>query len=255
MLSREAIIEGLKVRLLENPDIRAAWLGGSDANGRSDAASDVDLMLIVAKGRTESAAEAVEQAVESISPIRIRLRLPMPTWHGFEQAFYQLQNAPEDVMIDWLIIEEDQRHPWLEAERHGVPRVLFDRAGVVRSVPADLAACRSSAARKVEELRLKFPLFRHLPIKLARRGLPVDAAYFYQNLVLRAVVDMLRCVHCPQRFDFGFRYVRDDLPPQAYQVLQRLSWLSGPDRVEAAVAEAGTLFHEALAQWDREKTG
>ncbi|MBN8597965.1 MAG: nucleotidyltransferase domain-containing protein [Planctomycetes bacterium] len=250
MLNREEIISGLRERLHENPEIRAIWLGGSDANKRADAWSDIDLMVIGAPGKTEAVAAAIERAVEEISPIRIRFRLPMPTWHGFEQAFYQLENAPEELMIDWLIVEEGKPHPWFEKERHGVGRVLFDKIGVVKEQSVDVDACRGAAAKKVSELRLKFPLYRHLPVKFARRGLPVDAAYFYQALVLRPLVDLLRCVHCVERHDFGFRYLRDDLPRDVYGEIERLCWPSGPGEIPGAVERASALFQKALEQWD-----
>ncbi|MGH7242127.1 MAG: nucleotidyltransferase domain-containing protein [Phycisphaerales bacterium] len=250
MLTREEIINGLQTRLKENPDIRAAWLGGSDANGRADAWSDIDLMVIGAAGKTEAVATAIESAVESLSPIRIRFRLPAPTWHGYEQAFYQLENAPEDLMIDWVIVEEGKPHPWFEKERHGVARVLFDHIGAVKEQHVDLRASREEAAKKVSELRLKFPLYRHLPVKMARRGLPVDAAYFYQALVLRPLVDLLRCVHCTERHDFGFRYLKDDLPPEIYAGVARLCWLPGPQHIESAAREATVLFDQTLAAWD-----
>lgn len=250
MLKREEIIHGLEAGLRENPDIRAAWLGGSDANKRADEWSDIDLMVIGAPGKTEAVASAIEMAVERVSPIRIRFRLPMPTWHGFEQAFYQLENAPEDLMIDWLIVEEGKPHPWFEKERHGVGRILFDKVGLVKEQHVDVRACRGAAEKKVKEVRLKFPLYRHLPVKFARRGLPVDAAYFYQALVLRPLVDLLRCLHCVERHDFGFRYLREDLPRDVYGEIERLCWPSGPGEIAGAVERASELFQKALEQWD-----
>lgn len=250
MLKREQIIGALKQGLEDHPDVRAAWLGGSDATGRADERSDIDLMVIGAAGRTEIVAAAIERVVEGISPIRIKFRLPSPTWHGFEQAFYQLENAPEDLMIDWLIIEEGSAHPWFEVERHGRAVALFDKVGVVGERRVDRRACIEAARRKVAEIRLKFPLFRHLPVKLARRGLPVDAAYFYQALVLRPLVDVLRCVHCVERHDFGFRYLRDDLPRVLYLELERLCWLSGPGEIAEAVERVSEMFQRAIEEWD-----
>ncbi|MBX3389325.1 MAG: nucleotidyltransferase domain-containing protein [Phycisphaeraceae bacterium] len=250
MLHREEIISGLREQLIANPDFRAAWLGGSDANGRTDEWSDIDLMVVCARGKTEAAATVIEAAVEKIGPIRIRFRLPTPTWHGFEQAFYQLENAPEDLMIDWLIVEEDKPHPWFEKERHGVGRLLFDHDSLVRVAHVDRAACIDAAAKKVKEMRKKFPLFRHLPVKLARRNLPVDAAYFYQALVLRPLVDLLRCVHCIERYDFGFRYLKDDLPRGVYERIARLCWLPGPEAIAGAVKDATEMFESALVTWD-----
>lgn len=253
MLTRTRVIDALREELAKHPAIRAATLGGSDANGRADEVSDVDLFLIVEKGAIEESAAAVEGVLLSLSPIRTKFRLPMPTWHGFHQAFYQLADAPEHLMIDWVIVEKGTPHPWFEVERHGTHRVLFDKDGVVVPAHVDRAAIDKAIEKKVAELRLKFALFRHLPGKLAVRGeggLPADAAYFYHALALRILVDMLRAVHCPERHDFGFRYLKDDLPRREYEVVCRLSYPTGPEAIGPNVREIGGEIERLLAEWD-----
>ncbi len=250
MLQRATIIEALARDLPAHDCFRAATLGGSDATGRADDRSDVDVFLLVEPGTIEEAVAAFDRVVERLSPIRLRLRLPMPTWHGFHQAFYQLENAPEHLMIDWVMVERGQPHPWFEVERHGLHRVLFDKDDLARPGHVDRGAIDSAVRRRVEELRIRFPMFRHLAPKLAGRDLPADAAYFYQSLVLRPLVDLLRCVHCPERHDFGFRYLRDDLPGPEYRAICRLAYPTGARTIKAFAEEAAGLFERALAQWD-----
>lgn len=255
MLTRTTIIDALQDELAKHPTIRAATLGGSDANGRADEVSDLDLFLIVEKGEAaiEAAAAEVERVLLTLSPIRTKFRLPMPTWHGFHQAFYQLADAPEHLMIDWVIVEKGTAHPWFEVERHGTHRVLFDKDAIVAPAHIDRAAIDKAIAKKVGQLRVKFVLFRHLPSKLAVRGgggLPADAAYFYHGLGLRMLVDMLRAVHCPERHDFGFRYVKDDLPPREYALLCRLCYPSGPEAIGTNMDEISAEIERLLAVWD-----
>lgn len=253
MLTRNRVIEALRDELAKTAAIRAATLGGSDANGRADEVSDVDLFLIVERGAIEDAAAAVERVLESLSPIAIKFRLPMPTWHGFHQAFYQLADAPEHLMIDWVIVEKGTPHPWFEVERHGTHRVLFDKDGAVVPAHMDRAAIDAAIAKKVAELRIKHAVFKHLPGKLAVRGeggLPADAAYFYHALALRQLVDMLRAVHCPDRHDFGFRYLKDDLPRREYEMVCRLSYPSGPEAIGPNVREISGEIERLLGVWD-----
>lgn len=250
MLTRQAILEHLTPALKEAEHIRAAWLGGSDATGRADDLSDLDICMVVRAGEVEAAAATFEAGVRELTPIRIAYRLPMPTWHGFHQAFYQLEGAPEHLMLDWLVVEQGEVNPWMEIERHGTPRVLFDKDGDVTPRHVDRVAIAAQVRNRVAELRLKFPMFRHMAAKLAKRGLPADAAYFYQGLVLRPVVDMLRAAHCPERFDFGFRYLRDDLPREAYEAVCRLTYPAGPEDFERFEREATALFDGAVRVWE-----
>jgi hypothetical protein len=250
MLTREAVVDHLKGALAVPDFIRGAWLGGSDAFGRADALSDVDVFILVRAGEVEEAAGHFRRSVEAVSPIAMELRMPMPTWHGFHQAFYQLADAPEHLMVDWLAVEVGQEHPWWQVERHGTPVVLFDKDWAVRPTHIDAEATRAAVARRVEELRVRFRLFRHLAAKQAARGLPADGAGFYHTQVLRPLVDLLRCVHCPERFDYGLRYLRDDLPAEEYAAVCRLAYPRGVEDVPGLVEEAAGLFERVLERWD-----
>lgn len=229
--------------------MRAAWLGGSDANGRADDLSDIDIIVLCAAGSVEECIASLRQALAAAHPMAIDFRLPMPTWHGFDQGFIQLAGLPESLMIDWMVIEVGRQHPWFEVERHGTPEVLVDKDDLIHAAAADRSALRAAAERRLHEARTKFALFRHLPGKFARRGLPVDAAHFHHALVMRTLVDVLRCVHCPDRFDFGPRYLAEDLPPAVYARLVPLLYPPNAETIDALVTEASTLLEEALAEW------
>ena len=105
MLTRAQVLAELRRTLEPDPLVRTVWLGGSDANARTDDLSDIDLLLIVEPGFIETVAARIEHTLDTLSPISIRHRLPLPTWHGFHQAFYQLRDAPEHLMIDWVMME------------------------------------------------------------------------------------------------------------------------------------------------------
>ncbi|MBY0112269.1 MAG: nucleotidyltransferase domain-containing protein [Phycisphaerales bacterium] len=248
-VTKQSLLDRVVPALRADDRVLAVWLGGSDATGRADELSDVDLCIISEDKAAASLRPFIEATVASVAPIRVKFDLPEPTWHGFPQSFYQLENASEYLMVDWIIVERSQHNPWMEVERHGVPRVLFDKAGVIREAHVDHAALRTAAEKKIAELRLKFPLFRHLPIKMAQRGLPVDALHFYNALVLRPLIDLLRAIHCPDRYDFGPRYLKSDLPRQ-YDDLCRLSLVRSIHDYEWMVELASRLFDAALREHD-----
>ena len=247
MLDRDTMIGHFSKTLAADEVFRAAWLGGSDATGRADARSDIDLMLVVETGRVEDAVSVVERAIESLSPIKVSYRMPMPNWHGFNQAFYQLVNAPEDLMIDWLMMEVGQTHPWFEVERHGVPVVLFDKDGLIHEAHVDREVLKETIAKKIGDIETKYRLFRHLPVKCAERGLPLDAIGFYQSMIIRPVVDIARCVYCPDRHDYGLRYLQDDLPHDVWTRLLPLAYPKDVSEIPILAREADKMFEELLA--------
>ncbi|MFL6226407.1 MAG: hypothetical protein ACJ75K_27245 [Actinomycetes bacterium] len=94
-MRREQVVEVLRGALLPLPYVNAAWLGGSDAFGHSDELSDVDLQVDVDDGHVAATFGAVEAALAAASPIRYRMVMPMPTWHGHAQRFYRLRDTAE----------------------------------------------------------------------------------------------------------------------------------------------------------------
>jgi hypothetical protein len=131
-----------------------------------------------------------------------------------------------------------------------VHRVLFDKDRMYQPKSADMDALRASAAKKVAEVRVKFAMFRHIAAKCAKRGVPADAAYFYHAITLRCVVDLARCVHCPERFDFGFRYLREDVPRGVYARIERLCYPVDSGAIAGMTEEASGLVEELLKEWD-----
>src|SRR4029453_9712622 len=79
---REPGIELVHGALLPVARVNAAWVGGSDAFGRADELSDVDLQVDVDDGHVAATFGAVEAALAAASPIAARLGVPMPTWPG-----------------------------------------------------------------------------------------------------------------------------------------------------------------------------
>lgn len=249
VLNKQSILHAIVPLLHADSRVIAAWLGGSDATSRADALSDIDLCIVAGDGDAKSVLGVIENSLSAISPISAKFELPEPTWHGFSQSFFQLQRAPEYLMIDCVVVERSQPNPWMEVERHGKPCVLFDKEGLLRESHVDRTAMRRAAEKRIAELRHKFPMFRHLPVKLARRGQPIDALHFYNALVLRPLIDLLRAIYCPERYDFGPRYLKDDLPRQ-YEDLCRLSFVRSLDDYDWMVELAGRMFDAALRKHD-----
>ncbi|MEW6073812.1 MAG: nucleotidyltransferase domain-containing protein [Planctomycetota bacterium] len=106
-ISRSDILAALRAGLAEVEWIRAAWSGGSDASGRTDELSDVDLFVIAAAGRVEAVFGVVHGILERLSPIEVAWRLPSPTPHGCEQEFLRLRDAAAHHMVDLVVMEPE----------------------------------------------------------------------------------------------------------------------------------------------------
>jgi hypothetical protein len=244
---RQQVIEVLKAALLPLSWVNAAWLGGSDAFGRADELSDVDLQVDVDDGHVAATFGAVEAALAAASPIVARLVMPMPTWHGHAQRFYRLRDTAETCAVDVVVFERsDPRRYYNQPERHGRPLVLFDRAGVVRPVPLDQAELAATLARAVAGIRERLPFTLPQVAKDIRRGDALAALASHHRYLLGPLVTLYRVRHAPARHDFGTRYTGDDLPPEVRETLVELSFVGDLDDLAAKAARAERLLRDLL---------
>ncbi|MDE0888448.1 MAG: hypothetical protein OSA40_03205 [Phycisphaerales bacterium] len=220
---RDDLITAITARVSELEWMDAAWLGGSDATGRTDERSDLDLVCLVRDDRIEETFDSLESLFKSLGGIRHRYRVPEPTRHGNAQAYYLLVGATDDLTIDLVVLRDSVQDRLLELERHGDPLVLFDRGLGIRSIPLDRDAHDTRLRVRFSEIKNAAPILIPLVSKAIDRGFVAEAVSSYHNFVLRPLVDLLRMEHCPDRFDFGFRYLDRDLPPSERALVERLS--------------------------------
>ncbi|MCA8981095.1 MAG: nucleotidyltransferase domain-containing protein [Planctomycetes bacterium] len=231
-IARSELIRHLHERFEGEPHVLAAWLGGSDASGRVDEFSDVDLQLIAEDAAVERCFDDLHRFAEELAPIEVRFRLPEPTWHGFSQEFLRLERCDPNHVIDFLVIPASTppERRFLEPERHGTARVLFDRGDWLAAPALDRDAQSRQIRRRLEVLRATFGLHAPLVTRSAARGLDVEAQAFYQRFGLGTLVELLRMRHAPERFDFGLRYLDRDLPADDYALVRELAFpQDGPD--------------------------
>lgn len=245
-ISRDHILETLQTALAGQKRVRALHLGGSFASDRTDDASDIDLCATVEDDSIEETFATVERTLRSIAPIRHSFRMPEPTWHGHSQCFYALEDADPRHMIDLVVMKASATDRLLEVERHGNAVILFDHDGFIEPTHIDRNALRDRMAAMLESTESRFMLFESLVTKALDRGFVAEAIHFYTGLVWRPLVDLYRIAHCPDRFDFGARYLDRDVPPDVRATIERLALAGSADQLRSHHAEILGLFPEAL---------
>lgn len=214
-IDRPALVAIVLDAVRGRPDVVAAWEGGSAAWGRADAWSDADLQLLAVDEEPATIAAifaAVEGALEAAGGIRGRFVVPEPAWHGHSQRFYHVADAGPYVMLDLVVVHPGVAERFLAPEQHGHAIVHLGGGDDVAAPAFDAAAHRVRLRRAFEEAVGRFDLFQPLVTKEVVRGHFIDAIAFYHGLTLRPLVVLLGIAHRPLRFDFGARYLHDDLP-------------------------------------------
>lgn len=246
MIERDEIIAALRRAMESCPDALAAYLGGSDATGRTDELSDVDLAVICEDDAKERTFAVIRGTLAALTDLSYEFRMPEPTWHGMSQAFYGLTNTPDWMRVDVCVMEHSKPTVFTERQRHGDPLVWFDPEGLIVVDDLDMGAHRAKVRAAVENARGMLGLGGPLVRKAVRRGFPAEAASFYHRLVLGQVVILARALHCPERHDFGARYLDRDVPPAARARLERLSVPRDLDALLACTEECEAWARELL---------
>ncbi len=261
-ISRQQIIDTIAEGMAQADYICAAALGGSDASGRTDTYSDIDFMTIVEDDRVEDVFVLLRELVEQLCPVDLSFRLPEPAWHGFSQEFLRLADADPNHFVDFAAMKMSTppQKRFLEAERHGKALVLFDRDGHLEAPGLDWDEHLKKMRDRFVTLTANFELFQPLVSRAVHRGHAAEAAATYYAMTLRPLIELLRMRHCPERFDYGPRYLDRDLPPADRDLAERLAYPRDPRELELFREEAVTRFRTEVAEletgdWVLERRG
>jgi len=241
---RERIFAAVLPALESAATVRGAWEGGSVATGRADAFSDIDLCVVAEPANHEAVLDAVESALGNAAPIAHVWRVDPQPFPGVTQRLFLLHDAPPFFALDCALVAPTACGQFLERERHGEPRVLFDRDGSIRALPLDKAAHATRMQRRFAQIRAAWPVYRSLVDKELARGRALDAFGFYVNGLLRPLIELVGMQERPERFDFGWRYLHADLPPPLQRRLERLAYVDGPATLQENLATVDRLAAE-----------
>jgi len=250
MIRREQLLDAIAACFVPEPWALALWEAGSAAWGRVDAWSDVDLELVVEEGHSARAFATLDAALAMLSKIELRWEAPALPGLVYRQLFYRLEGAGEFLLVDFVAHERAHASQLGERERHGARCVLFDKCGISAQPPLDRDAHAKRLRERLASLRLTFPLFQSLVKKELARGRAIDAHAFYVSHTLSPLITLLRMRHCPERFDFGARYLEFDLPRALADEVRTLWYVATPEDLARKHARAIALFAATLAELD-----
>lgn len=157
----------------DDPQVLAAWVGGSLARGTADDWSDIDLHLLVAQA--EQFCSGIRSWFERTAPVVLAEEIPdVPGGFVFV--------TPAWVHVD--VIVHDRR----DFCQEGLPaRVLLDRAGLVREIPAADEQMLGDPYLPLDQVRL-YLYFMGVTVTVVHRGewlaLAQGAAGFRDSLLI-----------------------------------------------------------------------
>jgi hypothetical protein len=217
----------LTARAVADPDVLVAWVGGSAVTPGWDEWSDLDVDVLCRPGTAVAAYERWLAALhEEFEPAAV-WDTPREWRPDGRQCFVCMQPRPglleePTVLVDLVMSDVSEEHRHLDVRRHGTPLMLHDPQGllVLRADDADETA--RAIAEAVDQVRQKRPTSEWLVNRALARGHVAEGVDLYLRHGLHLLVRLLRAEHCPERHDYGLRYLRDDLPANVADRLEAL---------------------------------
>ncbi len=243
---REKALTILTETLQNHPDVLAAWEGGSAATGRLDQYSDIDLNLWIKDENDEAVWQSISQAVEKIFTIDRTWIVDSPI-KGFTQRFFLPKNAENFFFLDIGIFKNSAPDLFLDLERHGRARFLFDKTGTLKTTNLNVEEFDQKLKKRVEQLANQFAVYKIVTLKEVRRNHPIDAYGFYQAC-LRLLNEALGVRYRKNKYDFGFRYQYVDMPKEIQQKMEDLIFVGSFSEIEPKLLKVEKLFQESLTE-------
>jgi predicted nucleotidyltransferase len=243
---RQTILETIIATLEPKDFVLALWQGGSAAHGSTDEWSDIDIQVIVEDDRVQETFDIVEDSLKTISKIRLKWRVPEPTWHGHSQCFYQLEETSSFLFIDFVVLKQTHPNHFLEVERHGKVAIAFDKANLIVPPPFNRTQHFSKMQERLATLRKTFDFFQILVKKEINRGHLVSAISNYHAYTLQPLVELLGMLYRAERYDFKTKYFYRDFPTEVVARVEPLYCVISLADLASKQHQAEIFFAETL---------
>ena len=247
-ISRGELLSAIASTLAPLDFVLALWQGGSEAHGYTDEWSDLDLRALVADDRVDDTFAALEAGLIQRYSMRLRYRLPEPTWHGHSQCFYQLAEASPFLAIDFTVMQRQHPDRYLGVERHGAALIVFDKLGLIQDPPFDRTRHLAQMQVRLSEHQQTFALGQIFVLKEIYRGHLPSAIHNYHSLTLEPLVEVLGMLHRPDRYDYGFKYFDRDFPLEVKTQIEALICICSLDDLKTKQQQAADWFDRTLPQ-------
>ncbi len=238
----------LEEHLVRCNSVLAMWEAGSTAFGRADDYSDLDLGVLVKEGSNDKVWRVVDEAFDELGGVALRWNEPSPVFSGMDKRIFRPRQARQWFQVDVGLFPETAKELYNQPERHGQIVVIFDPTGRLAPPPWDEELNHKRICEALHQNLMKWQIYYGWFRKELARGRPADAFVMHLYLTVMPLLAVLNMRYRPTRWDFGFRYLKEELPAEVVSIVERLCYLADPNTMEARFSEAERLLRTTLKE-------
>lgn len=245
-INREQIIATITDGLKNNPNVFALWLEGADSNENIDEYSDVDLVADVKDGEEENTLKRVGEILRNLDELDLEYEYPKPH-PKLRYKIFHLKNTTEHLLIDVTIQSHSRDFEFIEGNKHESPKVLFDKAEVIKFRKIDDEKLRREICESLTVLENVF--FQRSKVKkYILRNKYLEAFAYYNKNVLEPLVELLRICHTPIIQDYHLIHISDHLPKEIVSKVENLYHINTINDIAKNLKEAERLFADTMKE-------
>jgi hypothetical protein len=230
----------------------AMWEAGSAAFGRADEYSDLDIGLLSRTGANDEVWGLVDRAFDALGGVVLRWNEEAPLFEGMDKRVFRPRLSSRWLQVDIGLFPETAVDLHNQPGRHGDVLVIFDHDHRLQVPSWDSDAHHRRMREALHQEIMKWQIYYGWFRKELARGRTVDAFAAHLGGSVRPLLNVLGMRYRPMRWDFGMRYVKEDMPASVVQTIERLCYVAEPGLLESRLSEADRLFRTAVAELAQE---
>lgn len=239
-MKREQIIETLIKLFRDDGDIYALWLEGSDATGKVDEYSDIDMCALIDEDKVDEVFEKIQNRFEI-------------------DSIYENRNCDSERQLVFHVVNSDKYHvvdfnayfhnvadtTFVKNDTIDVCKVIFDKCGAIQYKEYDAGVGADERMYWEKESAYRFSQISRVE-KYCLRGLYPEAFVYYQKYVVEPLVFTLRMKYTPTKVWYYMVHISDHIPQEEVEKLNRILQVSGVDDIMANLQFAEEWYHELV---------
>lgn len=241
-MKREQIIEALIELLQQDDNVYALWLEGSDATGKVDNYSDIDMCALIDENKVDEVFEKMQNRFDIDSVYENR------NCDSERQLVFHIANSEKYHVVDFnAYFHGVAGTTFVENDSIDACKVIFDKCGAIQYKEYDASAGKNEREYWKKESAYRFSQISRVE-KYCLRGLYPEAFIYYQKYVIEPLVFTLRSKYTPTKIWYYMIHISDHIPQAEIEKLNRILQISCIDDILSNLKWAEEWYQELSAE-------
>jgi predicted nucleotidyltransferase len=245
VITKQIILSQLQKSLIENANVNAMWLEGSDGTGSADEYSDLDIVLDVVDGSEADIFELLEKTLLEMAPLDLNAEESHQPLLKYK--VYHLQGTPDSLFLDVTLQSESRGFKFTSENESEVPDVIFDKKAIIQYQSLDQNKLHQQLIKRLISLENTIKQKARAE-KYIARGKFLEAIGYYQKFVLEPLIELLRIKYKPINHDYYIVSISKHLPKEVYVQLEGLFKNSSLEDLKENIEKAYEWFYDELPE-------